>query len=326
MYAMALMSRQSIRDRTLRKQCCTFNIRLLIRDAPLASVHRLFALGRLKLEKMLSIFRKTETSRRFIPLFIGGAPRTGTTALHALICTSPSTNGYVGECSYLSAFVHPLLVGLQTFDVHTKHYFDSEDSFLQHHGSIVSGLLSHFWQRLGRPKLLTLKSPPLTPHFHLMAKMLEDARFVVIARDPYDTISSRIEVMRRQKGGTAPTESEVQEVCLEYTGTYAAILNHATTFRNRLCVVDYESLVSGNKFSKLEEFGITGIRSDRMWLDAITDVKQYSDDEWATPLYGHQLTSESVGRHSRILTPEFKAIISNTCDDVARQIANLSKG
>ena len=108
----------------------------------------------------------------FTPLLVGGAPRTGTTALHALICTSPTTNGYIAECSYFSAFMQPLLVGIETFDLHTKHYFDTRESFLQYYGSIMTGLLSDFWQSIGRPELLALKDPLLTPHFPLLAKIL----------------------------------------------------------------------------------------------------------------------------------------------------------
>lgn len=262
----------------------------------------------------------------FTPLFVGGAPRTGTTALHALICTSPKTNGYIAECSYFSAFMQPLLVGIGTFDIHTKHYFDTRESFLQYHGSIMTGLLSDFWQWVGRPELLALKDPLLTPHFHWLAKILKGARFVVVARDPYDTISSRLEVMRRQKGSSDITNREVQEVCLEYANTYRAILDNADAFGERLCIVNYEALVAGKEFPKLEAFGIAGMRPDRLWLDAVTDVTQYSDNEWLTPLYGETLTTESIGRHRHRLTPEVKSIIFDTCGVVARELCLAIEG
>ncbi len=38
----------------------------------------------------------------FVPLFVGGAPRSGTTMLHGLICASRHCNHYIGESSYFT--------------------------------------------------------------------------------------------------------------------------------------------------------------------------------------------------------------------------------
>ena len=154
----------------------------------------------------------------------------------------------------------------------------------------------------------------------VLGRTLKSARFAVIARDPYDTISSRMEVMCRQKGSSGITERDVQEVCLEYANTYRAILDNADAFGERLCIVNYEMLMAGKELPKLEAFGIAGIRPDRLWLGAVTDITQYSDSEWSTPLYGETLTIESIGRHRHRLTPEVKSIIFDTCGTVAREL------
>src|SRR5882762_181655 len=95
--------------------------------------------------------------QEFQLIFIGGAPRTGTTVLHALICTAPRVNDYIAECSYFSAFMQPYTVGLDTFHQHTKAYFKSREEFQKFHASMLEVVLSEIWATTGKPDILALK-------------------------------------------------------------------------------------------------------------------------------------------------------------------------
>jgi Sulfotransferase family len=262
-----------------------------------------------------------QTSDDFTPIFVGGAPRSGTTLLHALICSSNKANGYIAECSYFGGFMHPFLRGLETFNIHTKFYFSSREEFFGYHASILTRMLSDFWLRTGRPEILALKDPLLTPHFHNLAKLLNQARFVVITRNPYDTISSRLEVMRRLNRGKEPKRREIHDICREYVDWYSSILDNRDFFGNRLCLVNYEKLVRGDEISKLEEFGITGITPDQVWSNAITNISDNYGNDWFSPHYGQLLTNISVGRHRQILSLRTKTMIKEICRDVSRQLS-----
>jgi hypothetical protein len=110
------------------------------------------------------------------PLFVGGSWRSGTTLLHALICTSGRTNDYIGECSYFSALTHALSQGLVSYTFHTRYYFASREEFIAHHASILRDELQRVWERTGRSAVLALKDPLLTPRFPLLASTLPEAR------------------------------------------------------------------------------------------------------------------------------------------------------
>jgi hypothetical protein len=62
-----------------------------------------------------------------------------------------------------------------------------------------------------------------------------------------------------------------------------------------------------------------------MWLEAVTNINEYSDNAWATPLYGRALTKNSIGRHRHILSPDIRRIIAEVCGDVARQLGVASE-
>ena len=258
----------------------------------------------------------------FTPLFVGGSWRSGTTVLHALICTSDKANDYIGECSYFSALVHALSIGLEAFDVHTKYYFASPGEVIAHHASILRGELHRIWCRLDKPAILSLKDPLLTPSFPLLARTLTEARFVVSVRDPLDTLSSRIDVFRRMNGGADPTVVQVRELCLQYVATYRAIADNLDAFEDRLCLIDYQALVEGDD-SKLRAFGLPDIDRGSVWQSSITDVHEHAGNPWLTPLYGAALSAASIGRYRDRLPCDLEGLVMEICGDVWGDLGTL---
>ncbi len=257
---------------------------------------------------------------KFTPVFVGGAPRSGTTVLHALLCTSEKTNPYIGECSYFSAFITPYIVGLDNFDVHTRHYFSSEEEFAENHARILRRELTKIWKRVGRPQMLVLKDPSLTASFHHLARLLPKAQFVVSIRDPRDTIASRIEVTRRQKNRSSLNYREIDAFCREYHTIYRTVIRNKAEFGDRLSMVNYSDVVNGKAIPALENMGIGKIYPDSIWKEVITDIRVYAQNEWATPLYGQKLSTASIGRHSNVLSPAIEAFIVRRCGTLAREM------
>lgn len=260
---------------------------------------------------------------RFTPLFVAGAPRSGTTILHAIICASERTNGYITECSYFTAFLHPLLIGLNTFDVHTKHYFATRDALIQNHSAVLNNELSKIWVRTGRPEVLALKDPILTPLIPHLAEPLPQAKFVVSVRDPRATISSRIEVAKREAADSTVTDDQVRRFCDEYVHMYGTVANHLEALGDRILIVDYRDVVHGTAFDKLTAFGVGKIDTNRIWSNTIADPKRPSSDVWATDLHGKMPSVASIDRYREHLDSRTEKMILDICGPVARPLGAL---
>ena len=253
------------------------------------------------------------------PVFVGGAPRTGTTLLHALICTSPRVNDYVAECSYFSAFLNPYLVGLGAFNHHTRSYFDSQDAFRDFHTSILRTVLDRIWLRTLKPQILALKDPMLTKNFHILAQLLPDTKFIIAIRDPRDAVLSVLEGLRLLNSGNTD-EERLRVACMQYVEMYRSILDHRATFGDRLIFIDYNRLVVGGELEKLAAFGISDISQNKVWHSDITDVNDHVEgDPWWSALYGQQISVTRVGRHAAMLGPDMIDIIRTMCGDVFAQ-------
>jgi hypothetical protein len=258
-------------------------------------------------------------SQPFTPLFVGGVPRSGTTILHALICSSEKTNDFIGECSYFTAFLQPLATGLNIFEAHTRQYFDSREELIAHHGEVLKRELLRIWSRIGKPEILALKDPMLTQFFAIAAQALPNARFVLSARDPRDTILSRIEVAQKQEGGKPIEQSAIVEFCTEYVRMYRSVLDNKAVFGDRLCIINYQDLVEGNANRILAEFGCGSVSAERVWTRDL-DSSGLTGDEWTTELFGTRPSTASVGRFKTRLPPTTEELILSMCGEVAREL------
>ncbi|MDR6383860.1 sulfotransferase family protein [Paraburkholderia caribensis] len=273
--------------------------------------------------KTLSTAVNQPSEAAFTPIFVGGAPRSGTTILHALICSSEKTNNYIAECSYFTAFLQPLATGLNVFDAHTRHYFDSREELILRHGEILDRELQRTWRRLGCPEVLALKDPMLTQFFSIAAQALPRARFVLSARDPRATVSSRIEVAKKQAGGNSIPETKIIEFCHEYVRLYRSVLDNRNQFGDRLCIVNYRDLVDGSANRALEAFGCGRIVLDRVWTRE-DNPGAFTVDEWATELHGTRPSQKSIDRFKGHLDSRTEQLILGVCGEVAVELGVLA--
>ncbi|CAG9213064.1 Sulfotransferase family protein [Paraburkholderia sabiae] len=260
---------------------------------------------------------------KFTPLFVAGAPRSGTTILHAIICASQRTNGYISECSYFTALLHPLLVGLDTFDVHTKYHFSSRDAFITHHAEILRKELYRIWQYTGSHEVLALKDPMLTALIPQVAKILPESKYIVSIRDPRATISSRIEVRMRETQGQPVTDAEVKAFCAEYVHMYGTIANSVSDLEGRILLVDYRDVVSGRVFDKLATFDLGNIETDAIWADTIADPTPNDKDPWTTALHGKKPSVASIDRYREVLESRTEQLIMDACGPVAQVLGAI---
>lgn len=253
-------------------------------------------------------------------IFVGGCQRTGTSLLHALLCSDPDANPVIAEAEYLRQMVQPYTYGKRNFDYSLIHYFGDEETFRTFHGAWIHAFLDQVLQRYMPARHLVLKEPHLTQHFPILGELLPEARFIVLVRDPRDTVSSMREVGRRlaAKGsGHLLTKAPLKQLISLFTSFYAACLDcKDEEFLRRLLLLRYEDLVSAPEsvLDKLGEF--TGLALREVdpavpWKRTVrpADAPHPRQRPWRTELSGSGVSPASIGRYRTRLKPgEIRAI------------------
>ncbi|MBS0361099.1 MAG: sulfotransferase [Proteobacteria bacterium] len=214
-------------------------------------------------------------------VFVGGAPRSGTTVTHALLCTAPRVSPYNQEISFFRGIPQSYRLGQLAWKEHTSTFFGEPEEFRRTMRETADVPLRRIWQALGETPILCVKDPLLTPFFHdLRALYPEEARFVVVVRHPYDVVRSRQEVHERGGAAQAFDPGQAAMVAREYMATYRAILSQS--FGGRLFMFKYEDLNSQQIQMGLAQFiGVEKLNPGAMWGDA----PEADSDPWGSPKY-----------------------------------------
>lgn len=224
---------------------------------------------------------------KFRKLFVIGPPRSGTTLLHALCCTSEDTNDYVAECSFFTGLVRNFQEGRRNLKAHNTDFFGSEAAFNAYNANLFKQVLADAWESLGRPKILALKDPQMTACMVEMLELLPEVRFLVSVRNAADTLKSRLKVM--QKANLAITPQFVQTVLNEYLGFYTLAVKVAQLSPKSVTFCCYENLLQQQDKSKLAKAaGIAAIDETRLWTPARSNAAHFKNenDPWASEKYG----------------------------------------
>lgn len=239
-------------------------------------------------------------------IFVGGYPRSGTTVTHALLCTSKMTVPYHPEVSYLKFIFQSYQAGINNWDNHTQHLFESMESYRQHFHDILSLSFSYLRKKLGDHEVLCIKDPLLTPYFHWVAHLMGDnARFVSVIRHPFDVIRSNIEVQKRM--GKGQTSSSVEALGIQYMNFYAHLDN--PTLQTKLHAFRYEDLQDSETIKNLRSFtGLSDIAPQDVWKDA-KPLKE-SQNPWFSPKYNSPI---DIKPRLDVLDDEYKEIVGQTC-------------
>jgi len=263
----------------------------------------------------------------FDPVFVCGAPRSGTTLLLSLISTSHSANPFSAECDYFTSLVHPFIVGRNRFDLHTNCYYATLEDFERYHSNIMRGVLKDMWQFLDRPAKLVLKDPGMTRYANIILKLLPESRMIISIRDPKDVIASRVAIEMRRLGSTDPdciAPDFIDTICREYNAVHEYVLSLDSEALQRVKLVRYEQLVEGMHLAELSEFiGVTDIDITHLWQRSLKMGERKSHNEWVSPLYGKKMSNESVGRHSTLLGNDESERIDEACGSTYAKLLTI---
>lgn len=262
----------------------------------------------------------------FIPVLIGGSPRSGTTLLNSLICSSKEVNEHMQECSYFAWNIQPLRLALSTFKKSQGHYFSSEEQLRSFHGELLRQILIATWKQEGCPRNLCLKNPNMVKDFALLSPLMPMAKFVVIVRDPLDIIASRYEAEKRGNENFSLSDDFITGEVDNINEIHASVLNYFETCPpSNMLVIEYEKLAKGLCLESLRQFlNLADIGEDGAWSRAKENMHS-KNSQWITSLYGKPIQDSSIGRYASILPEEIvRQITARTGADYSK-VKKLAK-
>jgi len=266
--------------------------------------------------------------RRQLPftlVFVVGAPRSGTSLLQALVCTSPLVNPFVGECSYLTSVVWSMNSALLHFNLHTRSYFTDLAAVESFHADLVSSVVEQHWRSLAEPSVLALKDPNLTMLSPSLARWFPEARFLVATRDPRDVVASRVKVQQRIAPGSADHDF-VLRMAHEYNAIYRHLLANRAVFGGRMLLVDYEALVTEQDIAGIARFlNLPDLDPAAVWQRSNFAIEPNRDNVWDSLLHYQPISANAIGSFRSVLDEATSAEVMAHCAPVFAELRRVRR-
>lgn len=244
-------------------------------------------------------------------VFVGGAPRSGTSLTHAMLCTSQKVNEITPEIGFFRGLPLTLRLGRGNWK-QAGSFFPDQEAFQNAIRRATDVLVEQMWQAVGAPAILCSKDPLLTPYFpelHLLYR--SEARFVVVVRDPCAVVRSRQEVHAKLSPDRPFSLDDATDAAHQYLSYYKAVLKQ--NFGGRLFMFRYEDVDSDKIKDGLARFiGVDDLFARPLWGDrAVAE-----DDAWASPKY-----KQAIDMAPRFdpLEPSLAQAVREICRPVAQR-------
>jgi hypothetical protein len=230
---------------------------------------------------------------RFVPAFIVGAPRSGTTWLQELMGSHPSiaTPQEIDLFSqYLSSWFSRWEKQRQADDMWPSRRFKGlpailrEDEFVTLLRSLVLQIYRKILSLKPSSNVVLLKSPQNTLCAPLILKIFPDARFLHIHRDGRDVAASLVRVSRTW--GTSWAPSTVGQAAALWA-RYISAAQQIADLTPSLVHVRYEDLLAGDADALCNAFDLMGISAHKDYCEQLlTDhsLQQAKKTEGASSL------------------------------------------
>jgi hypothetical protein len=241
------------------------------------------------------------------------------------LCSDPEVHPIIREASPFRAVIAAYGFTKASFDRDAQDYFTDVDDLRSYYGPFAEEFLARTRERYDTTNLV-LKEPHLTQHFPDVAELIDDARFILIVRDPRDVVASMLEVGERIKSKGRPSPfgtDDAEKLGNHFKSFYAASVNcTAPGFEDRCLYVKYERLVGEptaeiERLRKFTGLSLTELDPGASWResDGGEDAMLNYYDGWATTLFGKEFSPKSVGRFRRVLTDRQIKQVERVCRD-----------
>ena len=254
-------------------------------------------------------------------IFIGGAPRSGTTLMknildaHPDICSGP-------EFDIMPEIVRVWQLGVQKVREGRISAFLNEDQLRERFASLVHSLLEPY--RLGKNKAcIAEKTPDNILVFTQINRLLPTAYLIHVIRDGRDVVSSMVGVAEsyRHAQEKVPTTIKNVEACAQTWRRYVSApferpeVFQSTEFQRKYIEIRYENIIQDPEATlryvcrRLEvDFSPSMLTPHLFPHDLITDDFWYNQTMMEGPL-----SQRSIGRWRRDLTLTQRIIVAHYC-------------
>lgn len=239
------------------------------------------------------------------PIFVGGAPRSGTTLTRAVLDSHPE----IACGPELRAF--PTLARLYRETAASMgatlaaHYqFTAEDLKLAFR-DLVASFLSPLHERSGKPRIAE-KTPANALYFAELFKLFPDGRFVHVVRDPRDVVASLISMDWRdlKSGERLPITASVAGAA-EGWRSHVAAARAAASAGAPVFELHYEKLVAAPAETLAGLFDFLGVApSDTPLQHHLNFSAQEGENETSAAAVSRPLNSAAIGRWRRDLSEQ----------------------
>jgi len=256
--------------------------------------------------------------------------RTGTTIMHRALCASPDTNPMLAECQYVTEHMRLHAFWRERYALFLEEYFSAPEELDEFTREIIGRFLARAERRHPSARTLVLKSPDLTAHFPTLGAWFAGAKFVVMVRDPRDTIASILDVAESHRAGGHSTEltalgRNMERLAAYYKSYYAALTEDGGALADRLAIIRYEDFVTdpARTLDLVAQFcgirlGLEDLDEESRWRgegawERMEEAPYYG--AFWSPLWRRGLSKERVGRYHEQLSPEDVRRIERECED-----------
>ena len=255
------------------------------------------------------------------PIFVGGAQRSGTTLVRAMLDRHPNI-----ACGP-ELRVIPALAGFSTQTrglVGSKliqHYGVSSDTFDDIFAEMITSFLEPYRNFRDKPRIAE-KTPSNILHFPELARFFPDARFIHVIRDGRDVVSSMLTMEWSDTNTGQPMESTRDPALAAASWAHHVSAGRAAEKSGLpLLALRYEDLIARPEETLKTLFEFLG----EPWSeDALSfhegeyvkaGIAEASAPQISQPLYGH-----AVGRWRHDLTIDAKDAVKKQAGDLLQEL------
>ncbi|MBT5432369.1 MAG: sulfotransferase [Alphaproteobacteria bacterium] len=249
--------------------------------------------------------------------------------MRSMLCTAKGSHPAISEDRYVRYLVMGYEECLLWWDRHGRYYFHDKEDMANFAGMQIEQYLEHFLELWPGCEHAIIKEPWLTAHFPALARLMKEALFVVMARDPRDIAVSLLKVGAKleKKGQDNPHPRDD----MERLGKYIHV-SYTTLFRTprrhwggRLAWVRYERLVTDPQsvvrqiaaFTKLDLSAYDPVAAWPGWDDGTVESERLGGS-YRSEFWGKPVTNERIGTWREELTEDEAAIILRETPDLVK--------